>query len=177
MSIVTFEKCYKGTDHTVIVKLMPHGYLKLTTGLLVQQLVQANNKENIKALHYLLCEGNGFPSQRASVHFAGKGPVLQKELPCHDPCNDRRTVAQIPQCISWISHNAPFCNRNVHTCAHFCYKMVHCGIFVWCIVGFERWLCWNSEMNPKITKYPTNNTDLREIHTKYKFSRNINTWK
>ena len=23
-------------------------------------------------------------------------------------------------------HNAPFCNRNVHTlCAHFCYKMVH----------------------------------------------------
>ena len=35
-----------------------------------------------------------------------------------------------------ISHNAPFCNRNVHTCAHFCYKnvalwdmaQVHCGI-------------------------------------------------
>ena len=36
---------------------------------------------------------------------------------------------QIPQCIRWISHNAPFCNRNVHTCAHFCYKMVHCGIW------------------------------------------------
>ena len=29
-----------------------------------------------------------------------------------------------------ISHNVPFCNRNVHTCAHFCYKMVHCGICV-----------------------------------------------
>ena len=35
------------------------------------------------------------------------------------------------------SHNAPvpyptmhhFCNRNVHMCAHFCYKMVHCRIF------------------------------------------------
>ena len=26
-----------------------------------------------------------------------------------------------------------FCNRNVHICAHFCYKMVHCGIFVYCI--------------------------------------------
>ena len=37
------------------------------------------------------------------------------------------------------SHNAPFRNRNVHTRAHFCYKILHCGIFVWCIVGFVRW--------------------------------------
>ena len=35
-----------------------------------------------------------------------------------------------------IMHSAPFCNRNVHTRAHFCYKMVHCGIWDWCIVGF-----------------------------------------
>ena len=47
-----------------------------------------------------------------------------------------RSVAQIPQCTSLMSHNAPFCNRNVHMCAHFCYKMVHCRIIVWCIVGF-----------------------------------------
>ena len=26
------------------------------------------------------------------------------------------------------------------TCAHFCYKMVHCGIFVQCIVEFVRWV-------------------------------------
>ena len=44
----------------------------------------------------------------------------------------------IPQGIRQISHNAPFCNRNVHRGAHFCYKMVHCGIFVWCLVGFVR---------------------------------------
>ena len=50
--------------------------------------------------------------------------------------NRNRPISQIPQCISQISHNAPFCNRNVHTCAHFCYKMVHCGIWDWCIVGF-----------------------------------------
>ena len=25
-------------------------------------------------------------------------------------------------------------------CAHFCYKMVHFGIFVWCIVGFVIWV-------------------------------------
>ena len=24
-------------------------------------------------------------------------------------------------------------------CAHFCYKMVHCGIIVWCIMGFVIW--------------------------------------
>ena len=23
-------------------------------------------------------------------------------------------------------------------CAYFCYKVVHCGIFAWCIVGFEQ---------------------------------------
>ena len=29
------------------------------------------------------------------------------------------------------------------TCVHFCYKMLHCGIFVWCIVGFVRWVYWS----------------------------------
>ena len=48
------------------------------------------------------------------------------------------SISQIPQCISSISHNAPFCNWNVHMCAHFCYKMEHFGIFNWCIVGFVR---------------------------------------
>ena len=31
-----------------------------------------------------------------------------------------RPISQIPRCISQISHNAPFGNRNVYTCAHFC---------------------------------------------------------
>ena len=39
-----------------------------------------------------------------------------------------RPLDQSPQCTWPISHNVLFCNRNVHTCAHFCYKMVHCGI-------------------------------------------------
>ena len=54
-------------------------------------------------------------------------------------CN-RIPVAQIPQSTSHISHNAPLCNRNVHMCAHTFYKMVHCGIFVWWIGGFVRWM-------------------------------------
>ena len=46
-----------------------------------------------------------------------------------------------PPVLYILSHNhAPSCNRNVHMCAHFCYKMVHCGIFIWCIVGFGRWV-------------------------------------
>ena len=28
-----------------------------------------------------------------------------------------------------------------HTCAHFCYKVVHCGIYIWCTVEFVRWIC------------------------------------
>ena len=35
-----------------------------------------------------------------------------------------------------VSHNAPSCNRNVHTCSYFCYKMVHCGMWDWCILLF-----------------------------------------
>ena len=34
-----------------------------------------------------------------------------------------------------IPHNAPLRNRNVHVCAHFCYNVVHCGMWGWCIVG------------------------------------------
>ena len=49
-------------------------------------------------------------------------------------------LSQILQCIRQIWHNAPFCNRNVHTCAHFCYKMVHCGIWDCCIVEFVRYV-------------------------------------
>ena len=40
-----------------------------------------------------------------------------------------RPISLIPHCTSPTSHNALFCNRNVHMCAHFCYKLVHCGIF------------------------------------------------
>ena len=52
----------------------------------------------------------------------------------------------IPQCTSPISHNASFWNRNVHMCAHFCYKIMHCGIFVGCIGRFVRWVGCISEL-------------------------------
>ena len=40
------------------------------------------------------------------------------------------------QCIWQISDNAPYCNRNVHICAHLFYKIAHCGTRDCCIVGF-----------------------------------------
>ena len=51
---------------------------------------------------------------------------------------ENRLFAQIPQCASFMSHNAPYCNKNVYMCANLCYKMLHCGIFVWCMVVFLR---------------------------------------
>ena len=56
----------------------------------------------------------------------------------HGYFTGNRPISQIPQCIRQTSHNAPFCNRNVHMCAHFCQKMVHCGIWDRCIMGFVR---------------------------------------
>ena len=51
--------------------------------------------------------------------------------------------------LSYKSHNAPvpyptmhhFCNRNLYKCAHFCYKMVHCGIFdaLWDLSDGSNW--------------------------------------
>ena len=46
-------------------------------------------------------------------------------------CNG--SISQIWQ----TSHNAPFGKRNMHTCAHYCYKMVHCEIWDQFRVGIE----------------------------------------
>ena len=54
-------------------------------------------------------------------------------------------------CVDLIhkSHNAPVLYSTMHNfitemymCAHFCYKMVHCGIFIQHIVRFLRWVHW-----------------------------------
>ena len=41
-----------------------------------------------------------------------------------------------------VTYNAPYYNKTVLMCAHFCYKIVHCGIFVECVTGYVRksWL-------------------------------------
>ena len=80
-----------------------------------------------------------------------------------------------------------FCSRNVHTCAHFCFKMVHCGIWNWCTEGFMN-LVYNAIMYDMIpgtysrrefqqrflllTEDCETNTEIRtqvsnDIHAKY----------
>ena len=44
---------------------------------------------------------------------------------------------QIYLTASWFL----LCPMGLHTCGHFCYKMVHCGIWDWCIVGFVQHVC------------------------------------
>ena len=45
-----------------------------------------------------------------------------------------RPITQILQCIRQISHNAPFCNRNVH---------VHISVTKFCIVGYGTDALWD----------------------------------
>ena len=77
-----------------------------------------------------------------------------------------RPVAQIPKYTSPISHNAPFCNRNVHMCAHFCYETVRgMGYIVryvrfiyvddYNIGTFYCWMCWISLVNHPFIAYTT----------------------
>ena len=65
---------------------------------------------------------------------------------------DAGNLVIIGSCIDLLhkSHNAPIPYPIMHhfvtemcMCAHFCYKMVHCGIFDVCIVGFMRWVYWH----------------------------------
>ena len=67
---------------------------------------------------YSRCSFRGYSN---SLRRVRREIVAQIKL--HFPI--RRSVAQIPQCIRQISHNAPFCSQNVHTC-DIC--PMHCGI-------------------------------------------------
>ena len=58
------------------------------------------------------------------------------------PRDSNRRIWEIPQYIRQISLNAPFCNINLHTCALFCYKMVHCQICDYFFEGFVQMVYW-----------------------------------
>ena len=55
---------------------------------------------------------------------------------------NNRPISQIPQCIRQISHNATFCNRNVHMSAHFCYKNA-----LWGYGTDAFWDLWNGSID------------------------------
>ena len=69
---------------------------------------------------------------QVTVPWTVLDPLPKDLLPsCHNT-----PVSQLPQCTSPIPHNATFSTKNVHMCAHFSYKMVHCGYLfnaLWCL--------------------------------------------
>ena len=65
-------------------------------------------------------------------------PVIEDAMTSiwHQCKDNTKTRLIFPSHKPTIYHNATFCNRNVHICPPFCYKMVHCGVYDKCIVGF-----------------------------------------
>ena len=59
------------------------------------------------------------------VHTANAGNIDVTNRRVRDCYVHIISISQIPRWIRQISHNAPFCNRNVHIYV----KMVHCGIW------------------------------------------------
>ena len=57
-------------------------------------------------------------------------------------CFWNRPFAQIPQSTSPIYHNAPFCNRNVHTA-------IYISVTTWCIMDISLMYCEIWEMGHK----------------------------
>ena len=69
------------------------------------------------------------PSNEFSIWHSGKGRKLW-EGHCKSGIQNR-PVSQIPQCTSPVSHNASFCNRNVHiSVTKWCIVeyLMHCGV-------------------------------------------------
>ena len=120
---------------------------------------------SLKNFHSLSkCDGNNMKFvvliKFLAVRWPYIFPVLQPH-PFHDMYNIFKAIKSLYNFDSTHknnpahkSHNASdkypvmhhCCNRHVHTCAHFCYKMVHCGICDQCIVGFVH--NFVSEMGP-----------------------------
>ena len=69
---------------------------------------------------------NRYDQDAASLHIKSPGALYHKSYNASDK----------------VSHSAPFCDRNVHTRVHFCYKMVHREIWDWCNMVFVSLVYW-----------------------------------
>ena len=58
------------------------------------------------------------------------------------PLTTRLTSGANPTLHTFHIPYAPLCKRNVHMCADFCYKMMYCGVIVWCNVEFVWRVYW-----------------------------------
>ena len=72
----------------------------------------------------------------------------------------KTSISQNPQCIIYPTMDCFV--TEICTCAHFCYKMVHCGIWDWCIVGFLGYVYSFEDLVP-----------IDEIHVCIQFSNDL----
>ena len=68
----------------------------------------------------------------------------------YEPPNDTNCVHHQNNLLNPTMHQfhipgCTICNRNMYMCSHVWNKMVHYGIYVWCIMGFVRWVDVNKK--------------------------------
>ena len=71
------------------------------------------------------------------------------------------TLIEIDQ--SHISHNVFDKYPTVHHFARFCYKVLHCGIWYWCIVGLRIW-----SVRVKIQPFACNKMNFERLYAKWR---------
>ena len=82
---------------------------------------------NINAIH-----SSGKESSHKSHNVLDRNPTMHQFVT--EMCTHVHISVTKWCIVGYGSHNAPVCNRNVHTRPLFCYKMVHCGIWHWWLV-------------------------------------------
>ena len=107
---------------------------------------------SVRLVYWQYCSigsDNGLaPNRRQAIIWTNDDPV-QRHIYASLGLNELSNSHSIDS--SHKSHKAPDLYPTMHhfvaemcTCAHFCYKMVHCGLFGGCIVGSLRWVYWRS---------------------------------
>ena len=107
---------------------------------------------SVKGARGVLCNGDG--GSGTTVITVNHEELLLNNCYTHSS----RPISQIPQCIKYPTMHhfiTEMCTR-VHisvTCAYFCFKMVYCGIWDWCIVGFVTGLFINCFLIHNLPRY------------------------
>ena len=129
---------------------------------------------SVKGARGVLCNGDG--GSGTTVITVNHEELLLNNCYTHSS----RPISQIPQCIKYPTMHhfiTKMCTR-VHisvTCAYFCFKMVYCGIWDWCIVGFVTGLFINCFLIHNLPRYAYQNQkeENQNVHVMYGMFSNL----
>ena len=120
--------------------------------LVLQQICERADKVaecRLVWICYITAAMMKIPFRERGNPLLGNETQVPKCENCHRLAIIDVTISQIPQCTSFIYHNAPF---RTEMCT-FLFWMVHCGIWNWCIVGFFNWVDWVHNRVNECTNY------------------------